>query len=90
MVGRRTLKLATALLLGIGLIMGFPALGRQAARAASQAEVGAGIREAPYPALADHLFRVEWSAGAAGPGQSRIVGYVSFLRRGGGVVRLHG
>ena len=65
MVGRRTLKLATAVLLGIGLIMALPVLGRQAARAASEA-----------PALADRLFRVEWSAGAAGQGQSRIVGYV--------------
>ena len=60
-----TLNLATALLLGIGLIMALPVMGRQAAGAASQA-----------PSLADRLFRVEWSAGAAGEGQSRIVGYV--------------
>ena len=65
MIGRRTLKLATAVLLGIGLIMALPVLGRQAARAASEA-----------PALADRLFRVEWSAGTAGQGQSRIVDYV--------------
>jgi hypothetical protein len=76
MVERRTLKLATAVLLGIGLIMALPVLGRQAARAASQAELGAGMQQAPYPALADRLFRVEWSAGAAGEGQSRVVGYV--------------
>jgi hypothetical protein len=65
MVGRRTLTLATVLLLGTGLSMALPVLGGQAARAASQA-----------PALADRLFRVEWSAGAADQGQSRIVGYV--------------
>ena len=65
MVGRRTLNRATAVLLGIGLIMALPVLGWQAARAASQA-----------PALADRLFRVEWSAGAASQGQSRIVCYV--------------
>ena len=76
MVGRRTLKLATAVLLGIGLIMALPVLGPQVARAASKAELGAGMQQAPYPALADRLFRVEWSAGAAGQGQSRIVGYV--------------
>jgi hypothetical protein len=76
MIGRRTLTLATALVLGIGLIMALPILGRQAARAASQAESGAGMQQTPYPALADRLFRVDWSAGAAGQGQSRIVGYV--------------
>jgi hypothetical protein len=65
MVGRSTLNLATAVVLGIGLIMATPVLGWQAPGAASQA-----------PALADRLFRVEWSAGAAGQGQSRIVGYV--------------
>ena len=65
MVGRRTLNLATAVLVGIGLIMALPVLGRQTANAAS-----------PAPALADRLFRVEWSAGAAGQGQSRIIGYV--------------
>ena len=65
MIERRTLKLATAVLLGIGLTMALPALGRQTAGAASEA-----------PALADRLFRVEWSAGAAGEGQSRVVGYV--------------
>lgn len=73
---RRTRMLATALLLGIGLIMALPVPGRQAARAANQAGLGAGTQQTPYPALADRLFRVEWSAGAAGQGQSRIVGYV--------------
>jgi hypothetical protein len=54
-----------ALLVGMGLIMALPVLGRQAAKAAS-----------PAPALADRLFRVEWSAGAVGQDQSRIIGYV--------------
>jgi hypothetical protein len=76
MVGRGTLTLATTLLLGSGLIMALPVLGGQAAGAASQAELRAEVQQAPYPALADRLFRVEWSAGAAGQGQSRIVGYV--------------
>jgi len=65
MVGCRTLNLAMAVLVAIGLVTGCPVMSRQAAAAAS-----------PAPALADRLFRVEWSAGAAGQGQSRLVGYV--------------
>jgi len=76
MVRHGTLTLAMALVLGTGLIMALPILGRQAALAASQTDLQAGVQQAPYPALADRLFRVEWSAGAAGQGQSRIVGYV--------------
>ncbi len=75
MVVRGTLALAMASLLGTGLILAPPLLGREAG-AASPSEPRAERRQAPNPALADRLFRVEWTAGAADQGQSRIVGYV--------------
>ena len=76
MVVRGTLTLAMASLLGAGLIMAPPLFGRQAAGAASPSESRAEMQQAANPGLADRLFRVEWTAGAADQGQSRIVGYV--------------
>jgi len=61
MTGRRRLTIVAALV-WMGLVAALP--GR--VRAGSEAE----------PALADRLFHVEWTAGAAEPEQSRIVGYV--------------
>ncbi len=58
---------AVALLFGAGLAMGLPGVGLAPA-AMAQPEAG--------PAREERFFRVEWSAGAAGPEQSRIVGYV--------------
>jgi len=61
MTRRRRLTIVAALV-WMGLVAALP--GR--VRAGSEAE----------PALADRLFHVEWTAGAAEPEQSRIVGYV--------------
>jgi len=56
-----------ALLFGAGLVVALPGVGLGPA-AMAQPEAG--------PAREERFFRVEWSADAAGPEQSRIVGYV--------------
>ena len=68
--------IAAALLLGTGIIVALPGLGLEAARAGSEAEPQVMAETDAGPAAADRFFRVEWSAGAAGLGQSRITGYV--------------
>jgi hypothetical protein len=65
-----------ALLLGTALVVALPGMGLEAARAASEAEPRAIVPPDTSPALTDRFFHVEWSAGVAGRGQSRIVGYV--------------
>ena len=67
---------AAALLLGTGLVVVLPSVGLEAARAGSEAEPYVMAQPDASPPQADPFFRVEWSAGAAGRGQSRIVGYV--------------
>ena len=67
---------AVALLLGTGLVVALPGAGLEAARAGSEAEPRAIAPPDTTPAQTDRFFHVEWSAGAAGRGQSRIVGYV--------------
>jgi len=67
---------AAALLLGTGLVVGLPGAGLEAASAGSEAESRGIVPPDTTPAQTDHFFDVEWSAGAAGQGQSRIVGYV--------------
>ena len=67
---------AAAWLLGTGLVVALPGVGLEAARAGSEAEPHVVAQPDASPAQADRLFRVEWSAGASGRGQSRIVGYV--------------
>jgi hypothetical protein len=63
-----------ALLLGTGLVVALP--GPEAARAESAAEPHSIASPDTTLAQTDRFFRVEWSAAAAGRGQSRIVGYV--------------
>ena len=53
---------AVALLFGTGLVVALPGVGLEPAAMAQPRE--------------ERFFRVEWSAGAVGPDQSRIVGYV--------------
>ena len=60
--------IAAAWLFGTALVVGLPGLGLAAAGSMAQADDG--------PARTERFFRVEWSAGPAGPDQSRIVGYV--------------
>ena len=67
---------AAALLLGAGLVVGLPGVGPEPARAGDMAEPRVIEQPDVSPPQADPFFRVEWSAGAAGQGQSRIVGYV--------------
>ena len=67
---------AAALLLGTGLVVALLGPGLEAARAESEAEPHSIASPDTDPAQTDPFFRVEWSAGAAGRGQSRIVGYV--------------
>jgi hypothetical protein len=67
---------AAALLLGTGLVVALPAAGLEAARAGAEAEPRAIAPPDTPPAQTDRFFRIEWSAGPAGRGQSRIVGYV--------------
>lgn len=67
---------AAAWLLGTGLVVALPGVGLEAARAGSEAEPHVVAQPDASPAQADRFFRVEWSAGASGRGQSRIVGYV--------------
>lgn len=67
---------AAALLLGIALVVALPGAGLEAARAGSEAEPRAIVPPDTTPAQTDRFFHVEWNAGVAGRGQSRIVGYV--------------
>lgn len=53
---------AVALLFGTGLVVALPGVGLEPAAMAQPRE--------------ERFFRVEWSAGAVRPDQSRIVGYV--------------
>ena len=67
---------AAALLLGTGLVVALLGTGLEPARAGSEAEPRAIAPPDTTPAQTDRFFRVEWSAGPVGRGQSRIVGYV--------------
>jgi hypothetical protein len=71
---RRGRLRAAALLLCAQLVVALSGAGLKTAWAGSEARVV--MRQDASPALADRLFHVEWSAGAAGRGQSRIFGYV--------------
>jgi hypothetical protein len=64
------------LLLGIALVVALPGADLEAARAGSEAEPRAIVPPDTTPAQTDRFFHVEWNAGVAGRGQSRIVGYV--------------
>ena len=66
----RSLVLAVALLLGAALAIAWPAGPVAAAENESPANQEPGLQ------LADRLFRVEWTAGASGQSQTRIIGYV--------------
>jgi len=68
--------IATALLLGTALVVALPGAGLEAAEARSEAEPRAIVPPDTGPAQTDRFFHVEWSAGVAARGQSRIVGYV--------------
>jgi hypothetical protein len=67
---------AATLLLGTGLVVALLGTGLEPARAWSEAEPRAIAPPDTTPAQTDRFFRVEWSAGPVGRGQSRIVGYV--------------
>ena len=68
--------IAAALLLGTALVVALPGAGPEAAGARSEAESRAIVPPDTSPAQTDRFFHVEWSAGVAARGQSRIVGYV--------------
>jgi hypothetical protein len=67
---------AAVLLIATGLVVGLPGVGLEAAGAGSEAEPRAIAPPDTSPAQTDRFFHVEWSAGVAARGQSRIVGYV--------------
>ena len=67
---------AAALLLGIALAVSMPGSGLEAASAGSEAAPRGIVPPDTTPAQTDRFFHVEWSAGVAERGQSRIVGYV--------------
>jgi hypothetical protein len=67
---------AAVLLIATGLVVGLPGVGLEAASPGSEAEPRAIAPPDTTPAQTDRFFHVEWSAGVAGRGQSRIVGYV--------------
>jgi hypothetical protein len=67
--------IAVALLLGIALAVALPRPGLEAAGAGSEAEPRALVPPDTSPAQTGRFFHVEWSAGVAARGQSRI-GYV--------------
>jgi hypothetical protein len=67
---------AAALLLLAALVVAMPGSGRAAASAGSEAEPRGIVPPDTTPAQTDRFFHVEWSAGLAERGQSRIVGYV--------------
>src|SRR6267378_641538 len=66
----RSLIVTVALLLGAAFVTAWPAGTVAAAENEPPANQGSS------PRLADRLFRVEWTAGASGQGQTRIIGYV--------------
>src|SRR6267378_2545009 len=66
----RSLIVTVALLLGAAFVTAWPA-GTVAA-----AENEPPANQESSPRLSDRLFRVEWTAGASGQGQTRIIGYV--------------
>jgi hypothetical protein len=68
--------IAAALLLGTALVAALPGASLEAAGAGSEAEPRAIVPPDTSPAQTDRFFHVEWSAGVAARGQSRIVGYV--------------
>src|SRR5439155_7358903 len=67
----RSMIVAVALLLGAALATAWPA-----GPVAAAAEDVPPANQESSPRLADRLFRVEWTAGASGQSQTRIVGYV--------------
>ncbi len=67
----RPLIVAMALLVGAALEIAW-----QAGPAPAAEDVPSMANQEPSPRLADRLFRVEWTAGASGQGQTRIIGYV--------------
>jgi hypothetical protein len=67
--------IAVALLLRIALAVALPGPGLEAAGAGSKAEPRALVPPDTSPAQTGRFFHVEWSAGVAARGQSRI-GYV--------------
>jgi hypothetical protein len=68
--------IAAALLVGMGLVGALPGLSPEPARAGDMLEPRAMAPPDAGPPQSERFFRVEWSAGAAGRDQSRIVGYV--------------
>ena len=66
----RSMIVAVALLLGAALATAWPA-----GPVAAAAEDVPPANQESSPRLADRLFRVEWTAGASGQSQTRIVGY---------------
>jgi hypothetical protein len=64
------------LLLVAALVVAMPGSGLAAAGAGSEAEPRGLVPPDTTPAQTDRFFHVEWSAGLAERGQSRIVGYV--------------
>src|SRR5213593_326309 len=67
----RSMIVAVALLLGAALATAWPA-----GPVAAAAEDVPPANQESSPRLSDRLFRVEWTAGASGQGQTRIIGYV--------------
>ena len=67
---RRSFIVAGTLLFGAALATAWPE-GRVAAADTEQA-----ANQPSIPRLADRLFRVEWTAGATGQDETRIIGYV--------------
>jgi hypothetical protein len=64
--------IAAPLLLGIALAVALPGAGLEAAGAGSEAEPRALVPPETSPAQTGRFFHVEWSAGVAARGQSRI------------------
>ena len=64
--------IAAALLLGIALAVALPGAGLGAAGAGSEAEPRALVPPDTSPAQTGRFFHVEWSAGVAARGHSRI------------------
>ena len=64
--------IAAALLLGTTLLVALPGAGLEAPGAGSEAEPRALVPPDTSPAQTGRFFHVEWSAGVAARGQSRI------------------
>jgi hypothetical protein len=64
--------IAAALLLGIALAVALPGAGLEATGAGSEAESRALVPPDTSPAQTGRFIHVEWSAGVAARGQSRI------------------